>query len=142
MADTYGWPADLPDEAILARLVALNHERAEEERRGLIRWLRPEFQNPSGVKQKAIVAPDEPTKQAKPARAKAKKQVWPRSLSEQAGAVHAALAAFSAGASACEIAKTFGRATEPRVNRIEEILETLATLGKARELGDDRYVGM
>jgi hypothetical protein len=24
----YGWPADLPDDAILARLLALNHERA------------------------------------------------------------------------------------------------------------------
>src|SRR3712207_7436546 len=33
------------DEQILQRLVALNHERAEEEKRGVIRWLRPEFQN-------------------------------------------------------------------------------------------------
>ena len=51
----------------------------------------------------------------------------------------AALAAFSTGATARDIAKTFGRATAGRVDRIEEILETLATLGKARELGDDRY---
>ncbi|HQZ63958.1 MAG TPA: hypothetical protein PLY87_02725 [Planctomycetaceae bacterium] len=43
-----GWPHDLTDEEILERLVALNHERAEEEKRGLIRWLRPEFQNPTG----------------------------------------------------------------------------------------------
>jgi hypothetical protein len=28
----YGWPSDLSDEEILERLVALNHERAEEER--------------------------------------------------------------------------------------------------------------
>ena len=56
VADAYGWPADpsagsgqaLPDEEILRRLVALNAERAEEEKRGLIRWLRPEFQNPTG----------------------------------------------------------------------------------------------
>lgn len=41
--DAYGWPHDLSDEEILERLVALNHERAEEEKRGLIRWLRPEF---------------------------------------------------------------------------------------------------
>jgi hypothetical protein len=34
------------DEAILERLVALNAERAAEEARGIIRWLRPEFQNP------------------------------------------------------------------------------------------------
>jgi hypothetical protein len=44
-----GWAADLPDDQILQRLVALNVERAEEEKRGLIRWLRREFQNPAGA---------------------------------------------------------------------------------------------
>ena len=47
--DAYGWPATLTDEEILERLVALNAERAAEDARGLVRWLRPEFQNPSGV---------------------------------------------------------------------------------------------
>jgi hypothetical protein len=46
VADAYGWPADLSDEDILARLVALNKERAAEEARGLVRWLRPEYQIP------------------------------------------------------------------------------------------------
>lgn len=35
------------DDALLERLVALNAERAAEEKRGLIRWLRPEFQIPA-----------------------------------------------------------------------------------------------
>ncbi len=48
--EAYGWPVTLTDEEILERLVALNAERAAEEQRGLIRWLRPEFQNPSGGK--------------------------------------------------------------------------------------------
>ena len=48
VCDAYGWPDDLSDEEILQRLVDLNHERAAEEERGLIRWLRPEFQNPDG----------------------------------------------------------------------------------------------
>ncbi len=47
-ARAYGWPADLADDEILRRLVALNAERAAEEARGLVRWLRPEFQNPDG----------------------------------------------------------------------------------------------
>ena len=64
--DAYGWPATLSDEEILERLVALNAERAAEEKRGLVRWLRwpggpsaaeprmgesgrPEYQNPGGV---------------------------------------------------------------------------------------------
>ena len=35
---------DARQEELLTRLVALNHERAAEEKRGLIRWLRPEYQ--------------------------------------------------------------------------------------------------
>ena len=39
------------EEELLTRLVALNHERAAEERRGLVRWLRPDYQIPKlGVK--------------------------------------------------------------------------------------------
>ena len=46
VADAYGWPADLPEEEVLARLVALNRARAKEEGRGLVRWLRPDYQIP------------------------------------------------------------------------------------------------
>ena len=48
--DAYGWPRDLSDEQILEKLVALNAERAEEERTGHVRWLRPDFQNPTGAR--------------------------------------------------------------------------------------------
>lgn len=40
----YGWPVNLTDAEILERLVALNAERAAEEARGVIHWLRPEYQ--------------------------------------------------------------------------------------------------
>ena len=46
VAEAYGWPVDLAEEEVLARLVALNKERAKEERRGLVRWLRPDYQIP------------------------------------------------------------------------------------------------
>ena len=46
VAQAYGWPESLSDEEILARLVKLNAERAGEEKRGLIRWLRPDYQRP------------------------------------------------------------------------------------------------
>lgn len=46
VAEAYGWPANLTEQETLARLVALNAERADEERRGIVRWLRPEFQAP------------------------------------------------------------------------------------------------
>ncbi len=47
--DAYGWPHNITDEQILENLVALNAERAEEERNGLIRWLRPEYQAPDEI---------------------------------------------------------------------------------------------
>ncbi|MBY2996208.1 class I SAM-dependent DNA methyltransferase [Rhizobium leguminosarum] len=46
VSESYGWPVDLPEDELLARLVELNHERAKEERRGLVRWLRPDYQIP------------------------------------------------------------------------------------------------
>ncbi|WP_309298817.1 class I SAM-dependent DNA methyltransferase [Hansschlegelia plantiphila] len=44
VAGAYGWRADLSDEAMIARLVALNQKRAAEEARGEIRFLRPAYQ--------------------------------------------------------------------------------------------------
>jgi hypothetical protein len=41
---SFVWPEELPDAAILERLVALNRERAAEEAAGRVRWLRPEYQ--------------------------------------------------------------------------------------------------
>jgi hypothetical protein len=47
VGEAYGWPVDLPEADILQRLVDLNAERAAEEARGLVRWLRPEYQAPN-----------------------------------------------------------------------------------------------
>ncbi|MBO6768851.1 MAG: class I SAM-dependent DNA methyltransferase [Erythrobacter sp.] len=51
VADAYGWGDEwraglLGPSEIVARLVALNHERAAEEAEGHIRWLRPDYQIP------------------------------------------------------------------------------------------------
>ncbi|MBA4160772.1 MAG: class I SAM-dependent DNA methyltransferase [Novosphingobium sp.] len=51
VAAAYGWAddwknGDLPPAEVVARLVALNAERAEEERQGEVRWLRPDYQIP------------------------------------------------------------------------------------------------
>ncbi|MBN9445113.1 MAG: class I SAM-dependent DNA methyltransferase [Bosea sp.] len=40
----YSWPAELSDEEVIGRLVTLNKERAAEEARGIVRWLRPAYQ--------------------------------------------------------------------------------------------------
>lgn len=36
VAAAYGWPVDLPEDEVLARLVALNRERAAEEAKGFV----------------------------------------------------------------------------------------------------------
>jgi hypothetical protein len=46
VAAAHGWPASLTDDDILARLVALNKERAAEEARGHVQWPRPDYQVP------------------------------------------------------------------------------------------------
>jgi hypothetical protein len=43
------------EQSILQRLVDLNAERAEEERNGLIRWLRPEYQAPDRVSTQKVI---------------------------------------------------------------------------------------
>ena len=135
VAAAYGWPADVPDEEILSRLVALNAERAAEEARGLVRWLRPEFQNPAGGRDAVQVdlelPPDEP------AAAAATPRPWPQDLAAQAGAVRDALAASAGPATAAELAQHF---TTPRPARIASILATLVTLGHAREAAPGTFV--
>ncbi len=141
--DAYGWPHDLDDEQILQRLVDLNHQRAAEEARGHIRWLRPDFQNPDGQQQTqtqlGIGETEQKEKPVKPAAAKAKKQKqkWPSSLPERVSAVRTALADHAAAATPAEIAKYFSRA---RKTVVEELLDTLVTVGQARQTDDGRYV--
>jgi hypothetical protein len=70
------------------------------------------------------------------------KRPRPKSFSEQAAAIRSALATFTTGPRANEVAKTFGRTTKQREGRIDEILETLDALGKAREISPGRYIAV
>ena len=134
-------PADQAEgeEELLARLVALNRARAAEEARGLVRWLRPDFQCPSGT------VPGEPASEAELELVAAKpaagpKAAWPKTLQEQFQALRAALAEQTVGGgpiAAEQLARSFVRA--PRA-KVAELLTTLAALGHARRLDDGRYL--
>lgn len=134
VADAYGWPRDLTDEQILERLVALNKERAAEERQGLVRWLRPEFQAPKEAAKKPqqveaeLVAAEETT--GKPA--------FPKEAPDQVAAVRAMLAAEGKPIKAGELARRFrqGRRVEPRVR---DLLEIMAAIGQAQTENGSRY---
>ena len=125
----YGWPPTLTDAEILERLVALNAERAKEEASGLVRWLRPDYQNPGGTqaRQAALVIP---TLNPQPSALNARRKLaWPKTLSERVKAVSTALATVKEPVTAAEMAKRFARA---RAADVGEILETLCAMGKAR----------
>ena len=105
--DAYGWPHDLTDEQILERLVKLNAERAEEERNGPIRWLRPEFQNPSGqkaAKQAELAGSEEDAEDTAAATAT---KAWPKKLPEQIAAVRDLLLGQTSAWTAKQVAKQF-----------------------------------
>jgi hypothetical protein len=93
--------------------------------------------NREGVTQKTIVAETDEAPVVAPA--KVEKLAWPKTLSEQAAAVQGALSALAASASESELAQRFSRANK---QRIAELLETLASLGKARELDGGRYLAV
>jgi hypothetical protein len=131
VAEAYGWPADLGDEDILERLVALNRERAAEEAKGTIRWLRPEFQAP---KQPVAVKARQLEAELAPAAAAARKPKLPAALPDQVAAVRAALMDAEVPVTAAELARRFsqGKKVEKKVG---EVLSTLALLGQAEKAG-------
>ncbi len=133
--DAYGWPHDLTDEEILAPPRGAEPERAADEARGIVRWLRPEFQAPRGdtrprPRPPSPSRPREPEAQEVAARP-AKKAPWPKSLPDQVHAVRSALSAHPSGLTPAQLARTFLRRTE----RVAELLDTLASLGQARASG-------
>jgi hypothetical protein len=125
------------EEALLSRLVALNAERAAEERRGLVRWLRPEYQTRAGAAV-PTEAETEATGDGTTAVAPLARQTWPKTLAEQARAVRLALA-DGVPVTVESLAASFQRA--PR-ERVAELLETLVSLGQAQRLADGRFVGV
>jgi hypothetical protein len=139
VAAAYGWPANLTEAAILENLVALNKERAAEEANGLIRWLRPEYQNPQGTQQTGMnmITPET----AKPT---TELPEWPKSLAEQAQAVQRMLQQFNHPISAADINRKFVEAKKAanasREQQIGHLLETICTLGLLRKTEDGGYV--
>ncbi|MCX6873156.1 MAG: class I SAM-dependent DNA methyltransferase [Verrucomicrobia bacterium] len=128
-----GPDAEALEQQLLTRLVALNHERAAEEKRGLIRWLRPDYQAPGAAtapaaEQTEITLPDDeeatpshggPGRSALPA--------WPETMAEQVVAVRKLLT--SVGHDAERLAACFGRKSQKRSAQITAILDTLRALG-------------
>jgi hypothetical protein len=138
------------EEELLSRLVALNAERAAEEARGLIRWLRPEFQaaTPQPAEQTEI---DVETRADTAAQGEAgnaggthgagpampKRAPWPATLPEQIRVVAETITAAPGPLDLEQLAAHFtGRG--PWKKRLPDIVDSLAALGrvKAERVGE------
>ena len=131
VADAYGWPATLSDDEILAKLVALNKERAAEEKRGLVRWLRPDYQIPRFAKGADKQAASEEGAQVAAELLlpeTAQKIAFPSGAVEQTAAVFAALAAAGGPLDAKSIAGQFKTAKNTE-KKVGDVLASLARLG-------------
>jgi hypothetical protein len=123
----------IAEEELLARLVALNAQRANEEAQGTIRWLRPEFQAPEQSTAPIAQQVDWlPTPEA--VATTASKHSWPKSLQGQIQAVRQRLA--SAPQSAETIAVQFKR--KP-LKGVQQVLAALQALGMAEQDAAGRY---
>lgn len=132
VAAAYGWPDSLTDDEILHRLVDLNRTPAAEEARGLVRWLRPDYQNPQG---RAVSARGEQGALDIGPTDTSAKTPWPKARPDQNNAVLARLRDLGE-ATPAEIARTFA-GTRPAT--VEAHLATLVRYGLAHTLDQGRF---
>ena len=136
------------EEELLVRLVALNAERAVEESRGTVRWLRPEFQDPAQrgaapapvqVQEELDIHRDDgpvsrPTQGDQPSVVVvASKRPWPVGVPEQIKAVAELLRTTARPLGLTEIEASFTARGRWR-DRLPTLLETLEALGRARRI--------
>jgi hypothetical protein len=135
VAEAYGWAWPIEKEEILERLVKLHDERVEEEKRGLIRWLRPEYQIPRFAPEAAAAELDLPAEAApaKPA-APAAKLPWPGTAVEQLAAIGSVL-----GRGPATVAEAHAAFEKGDRKLVERHLETLELLGEVAVDGAGRY---
>jgi hypothetical protein len=112
---------------------ALNHERAAEEKRGVVRWLRPAYQIPK----LGIRVPKAESEHVGMLDIElmdvAERLKWPTDGLEQIRLVRDLLAKAPAPTPSDDIAGVFdGRNTAKRRERVSEVLETLVATGLAR----------
>lgn len=137
VALAYGWPKDLSEQDILQRLVDLNAERAAEEARGLVRWLRPEYQAPEEYAKgtQAALELDDGAAVVAPVAVAARK--WPAALPEQVAAVREVLAAAEEPVTLAALAVAFKpKLSKKRVGEVEGILSVLENLGSVEQAGE------
>ena len=119
------------EETLLARLAALNAERAREEQQGHVRWLRPDFQAPhaSGQQTELDTDTDASNDAAAPCPTPPQRQPWPSELPQQVAAVAQLLEQANAPMTLEQITACFTGKGKWK-QRVPGILEILGALGR------------
>ena len=135
VAEAYGWPWPMEKEEILERLVKLHDERVEEEKRGLIRWLRPDYQVPRFAPEGQANALDLPESETKaPVATAAEKVPWPGTAVEQLGAISGLIARGPV-----TVDSAIGAFSGADRKLVQRHVETLALMGEASVEGAGNY---
>ena len=113
-------------EIILDRLVTLNAQRAEEERNGHIRWLRPEYQAPNEVRTQTIIEGVGESEEV--AIAPAEVKTFPKQPKDQLAAIRDLLRTSNNPWTIAQIAAQFKNGNRYK-NAISENLERLEWFG-------------
>ncbi|AYG95742.1 type II restriction endonuclease subunit M [Brevundimonas naejangsanensis] len=127
----YGWDGGMGDDAMLGALMALNRARREEEMRGVIRFLRPAYQQGRvKVSVRAVqteVSLDRPIV----------REAWPGTPAALAGALLEHLRREGGPLRPVELARRFSdRPGRRMTDRIEQTLAVLAVAGSVRRTDD------
>ncbi|WP_252928565.1 hypothetical protein [Aliihoeflea sp. 40Bstr573] len=128
----------MTDGEILARLVDLNTERAREEARGRVRWLRPAYQE-SRLGGTKIERTEELPLPASVVSIDRAMPAFPTRREEQILAVADLLASSSVPMQAAEIARAFKRGGKRLQPRIEQLLSALARFGHIVEVSGGSF---
>ena len=122
----YGWEPTFTDDQILENLVTLNAQRAEEERNGLIRWLRPDYQAPGETYVQPSLAGI--TTETETLIAPTEQQPFPKTLKEQLSAIRDLFRTQSGEWTATQVTAHF-KAANRKQKVILDCLESLEDLG-------------
>ena len=116
--------AEAEDE-LLMRLLELNKQRAEEESRGIVRWLRPDYQARDAVQTEVDIAPKAAATKTEASTSKGKAS-FPKAIPDQLRVLREALAERSHTTES--LAEMFKR--KP-MKSVEEGLQSLVAVGVA-----------
>lgn len=112
---------------ILERLVKLNAERAEEERNGFVRWLRPEYQAPEETVSQTSLDGIDTTTEAEIA--PPEQQKWPTKFKDQLAAVRDLLRTQGGEWTEVQISAQFkGKKKQGAISQTLDILENLGLI--------------